>query len=99
MTRLLAVAAAALLVVGAGCDRPRTGGTAYNNSGASATPGSTTPTPGASTSPQVASTTPSGSEGVTGAKSTPTTPDTASPNAPPASAVAEGQGNTASTAK
>lgn len=95
---ILALATAAVT----GCDRagdgpsstaPRTGGTAYNNSGSSATPGSVPPL----TSPQVVST-PWTPEVATAAQSSPTTPGTASPNAPPSGAVPPTQ-DSAATAK
>ena len=87
--RLLPVAALAFLALAPGCDRPRTEGTAYNNSGSSATPNSASVAPG--NAPAGPTTTPAGSEGATGVKSTPVVPDTASANAPAASAVAESQ--------
>ena len=68
----LAIAALAL----AACDRPATQSTAYNNSGSSATAGSSTPATTPSSSPSPTTST--------------TTPDTAAPNAPATASMAPG---------
>ena len=68
----LAIAALALTA----CDKPATQTTAYNNSGSSATPGSTTAGTAGSTAPSPTTST--------------TTPDTAAPNAPATASMAPG---------
>lgn len=83
MKRLIPLAAIVVLagVAATGCDRPKT--TAYNNSGASATPGSSTTTT-TTTSPSSSAATPSSS-------------DTTSSSTAPASSSDTSSANTAST--